>query len=149
MTGEMMWEAYCRTTNTNCNTRHDIWKFCGGGAAADELANLVLAGIKTATASTKLAYELDGENLPEVGTYSVILFDNEEAACIIRDTKVSVVPFNQVSADHAFKEGEDNRSLNKWREVHRRAFTPDYKAVGLDFDEKGDCVLEEFEVVYR
>ena len=38
MTGEMMWEAYCRTTNTNCNTRHDIWKFCGGGAAADELA---------------------------------------------------------------------------------------------------------------
>ena len=34
MTGEMMWEAYCRTTNTNCNTRHDIWKFCGGGAAA-------------------------------------------------------------------------------------------------------------------
>ena len=83
MTGEMMWEAYCRTTNTNCNTRHDIWKFCGGGAAADELANLVLAGIKTATASTKLAYELEGENLPEVGTYSVILFDNEEAACII------------------------------------------------------------------
>lgn len=73
MTGEMMWEEYCRTTNTNCNTRHDIWKFCGGGAAADELANLVLAGIKTATASTKLAYELDGENLPEVGTYSVIL----------------------------------------------------------------------------
>ena len=30
MTEEMMWEAYCRTTNTNCNTRHDIWKFCGG-----------------------------------------------------------------------------------------------------------------------
>ena len=103
MTGEMMWEEYCRTTNTNCNTRHD----------------------------------------------SVILFDNEEAACIIRDTKVSVVPFNQVSADHAFKEGEDNRSLKKWREVHRKAFTPDYKAVGQDFDEKGDCVLEEFEVVYR
>ena len=63
--------------------------------------------------------------------------------------KVSVVPFNQVSADHAFKEGEDNRSLKKWREVHRKAFTPDYKAVGQDFDEKGDCVLEEFEVVYR
>ena len=79
----------------------------------------------------------------------MILFDNEEAACIIRDTKVSVVPFNQVSADHAFKEGEDNRSLNKWREVHRRAFTPDYEVAGLDFDEKGDCVLEEFEVVYR
>ena len=47
-----------------------------------------------------------------------------------------------------FKEGEDYRSLNKWCEVHRRTFTLDYKAVGLDFDEKGDCVLEEFEVMY-
>ena len=148
MNGETMWETYCRTTNTDCSARHDIWKFCGGGAAADELANLVLAGIKTATSSTRLAYELDGENLPEVGTYSVILFDSEKAACIIRDTKVSVGPFNPVSADHAFKEGEDDRSLNKWQEVHRRAFSPDYEACGLDFDEKGDCVLEEFEVVY-
>ena len=42
-----------------------------------------------------------------------------------------------------------SNKVKKWREVHRRAFTPDYKAVGLDFDEKGDCVLEEFEVVYR
>ena len=46
-------------------------------------------------------------------------------ACIIRDTKASVVPFNQVSADHAFKEDGDNRSLNKWCEVHRRAFAKD------------------------
>lgn len=148
MTGEMMWKAYCRTRNINCHTRHDIWKFCGGGAAADELANLVLTGVKTATASTKLTYETAGEDLPDVGTYSVILFDNAEAACIIRDVKVSVVPFNRVSAEHAYKEGEDDRSLNTWREVHRRAFAPDYKNVGLDFDENGDCVLEEFEVVY-
>ena len=33
-----------------------------------------------------------------------------------------------------------------WREQN---FIPDYEAAGLDFDEKGDCVLEEFEVVYR
>ncbi len=44
--------------------------------------------------------------------------------------------------------GEDDRSLNKWREVHRRCFAPDYQAAGLEFDETGDCVLEEFEVVY-
>lgn len=148
MTGEMMWQAYCRATNTDRDRRHDMWKFCGGGAFADELANLVLTGVKTATASTKLAYEMEDESLPDVGTYSVILFDNDEAACIIRDTKVSIVPFNQVSAEHAYKEGEDDRSLDKWREVHRRAFAPDYKAAGLEFDENGDCVLEEFEVVY-
>ena len=143
-----MWQAYCCTAKIDISTRHDTWKFCGGGVFADELANLVLAGVKTATASTKLAYELEGEDLPEAGTHSVILFDNEEAACIIRDTKVSVVPFDRVGAEHAYKEGEDDRSLSKWREVHRRAFAPDYQAAGLPFDESGDCVLEEFEVVY-
>lgn len=148
MTGEMMWQTYCRTANIDSKERHDMWKFCGGGVFADELAHLVLAGVKTATASTKLAYETAGEDLPRVGTYSVILFDNEEAACVIRDVKVSVVPFDQVSAEHAYKEGEDDRSLNTWREVHRKAFTPDYTDVGLSFDENGDCVLEEFEVVY-
>lgn len=149
MTGEQMWQAFCHATNTDENTRHDIWKFCGGGIYADELANLVLSGVKTATASTKLAYEMQGEKLPDVGTYSVILFDNDKAACIIRDVKVSIVPFNQVGAEHAYKEGEDDRSLQKWRETHLRAFTPDYEAAGLEFDENGDCVLEEFEVVYR
>lgn len=148
MTGEEMWQAYCRSTNTDCKQRHDIWKFRVGGAIADQLANLVLAGVKTATASTKRSYVMEKDALPEVGTYSVILFDNEEAACIIRDTKVSVVPFHLVSAEHAYKEGEDDRSLHKWREVHRQAFAPDYETAGLDFDETGACVLEEFEVVY-
>lgn len=143
MTGEMMWQAYCGAAKIDPKTRHDLWKFCGGGVFADELANLVLAGVKTATASTKLAYELEGEDLPETGTCSVILFDNEEAACVIR-----VVPFDQVGAEHAYKEGEDDRSLEKWHEVHRRAFAPDYQAAGLPFDESCDGVLEEFEVVY-
>ena len=78
----------------------------------------------------------------QIGESVMIVIDSETGD--IHDTKASVVPFNQVSADYAFKEGEDNRSLNKWCEVHRRAFAKDYEAVGLDFDEKGDYVLEEF-----
>ena len=90
MTGEMMWQAYCRATNTDRDRRHDMWKFCGGGAFADELANLVLTGVKTATASTKLAYEMEDESLPDVGTYSVILFDNDEAASLFITLSVFV-----------------------------------------------------------
>lgn len=147
MTGEQLWQAYCRSTGTDRNMRHDIWKF--SGASADALADLVLDGKKVATSSTKLSYQLEGTELPSIGTYSVILFESGVAACVIRDTMVSIVPFDQVDAGHAYREGEDDRSLEKWREVHRRAFTPDYRAVGLAFDEKGDCVLETFEVVYR
>lgn len=149
MTGEALWLSYCQASGISTDTPHDTWKFCGGGPAADELADLVLAGIKTATASAMIAYRTEGEPIPKVGCLSVVLFDNDEAACIIRDTKVSVVPFDEVSPAHAFREGEDDRSLEKWREVHLRFFTPDYEAAGLPFDRHGDCVLEEFEVVYR
>lgn len=149
MTGLEMWQQFCEQKHIDENTQYDKWKFCGGGPFADELANLVLQGIKTATASSKIAYDYEHEPIPKEGCYSVILFDNDEAACIIQTVKVSIVPFNQVSEQHAYKEGEDDRSLEKWREVHRRAFTSDYMAAGLPFDEQGDCVLEEFVVVFR
>ena len=32
--------------------------------------------------------------------------------------------------------------------MEHRAFAPDYQAADLPFDESGECVLEEFEVVY-
>ena len=144
-----MWHQFCQENNIDKKTSHDEWKFCGGGPFADELAHLVLKGIKTATASAKISYDYENEPLPEVGCYSVVLFDNEEAACVIQTVKVSIVPFHQVSAEHAYKEGEDDRSLEKWREVHRRAFTPDYELAGLPFDEQGECVLEEFIIVFR
>lgn len=148
MTGEEMWQAYCQKTKIDPQTRHDIWKFCGGGPFADELAELTLQGVKTATASAMIAYDTAKEPIPVVGCHSVVLYDDDRAACVIRDTRVSVVPFDRVSPEHAYKEGEGDRSLAYWREVHRRFFAPDYEAVGLPFDEQGECVLEEFRVVF-
>ena len=123
------------------------WKFCDGGLAADELADLVLLGRKTATSSALVSFG-PGEEVPSAGTLSVICRDSGEAVLVIRDTRVSVVPFDEVSDAHAFKEGEGSRTLAEWREVHRRAFAPDCERLGLPFDEHGDCVLEEFELVY-
>lgn len=146
MTAQEMWEEYRKLNpaETPMPTRLGP----SGGAAGDELAKLTLQGIKTATASSLIAYACDDE-IPTAGCYSVILYDNGEAACVIRDTIVSIVPFDEVSPEHAYREGEDDRSLAMWREVHRRFFTPDYEAVGKPFDEHGLCVLEEFEVVYK
>lgn len=148
MTAEEMWNRFCSESGAEKSLPHEAWAFCGGGPFADELASLVLKGVKTATASALIAYETEGEKIPEPGCLSVILYSNGEAAGIIRDTKVSLVPFNEVSREHAYKEGEGERTLKEWREVHKRAFTPDYKAAGKEFDEKGICVLEEFELVY-
>ncbi|MGN0184187.1 MAG: ASCH domain-containing protein [Aristaeellaceae bacterium] len=148
MTAEEMWAKSCAENDVNPATRWEAWAFCGGGPAADELAALVLEGTKTATASAWIAFESEGAEIPKPGDYSVILYDNGSAAAVIRDTKVSLVPFDEVSAEHAYREGEGSRSLAEWREVHQRAFAPDYQAAGREFDPHGVCVLEEFVLVY-
>lgn len=115
----------------------------------DKLANLVKDGVKTATSSAKLGYDIENEQLPQVGDLSIVLYDDGSAACIIEETSVSVVPFNKVNSQHAYKEGEGNKSLKQWQELHRDFFSLEYKGYGSTFDENADCVLEEFKVVYK
>ena len=143
MNAAEMWERFCEKSWIKADC--DDWAF---GGAPDALAELVLNGIKTATASAYPLYEQEQEPLPKAGDYSVILNTKGEAVCIIRTTKVYVVPFREVSADHAFREGEDDRSLESWREVHRDFFTREMNAGGLTFDEDMPVVCEEFMRVY-
>lgn len=145
MTAQEMWDKY-RKINERA-TDFEAWKFCGGGQIADELAELAASGEKTATASLYLEY--GDEPLPKVGEYSVILYDDESACCVIKTTKVTLCPFDEVSKEHAFKEGEGDKSLATWRQIHRRFFAPYFESNRLKFDEKTLIVLEEFEVVYR
>lgn len=139
-----MWQEY-QQINPNIGDEMDAWAF---GVEPDLLAQLVLDGTKTATASAFDLYELEGEPLPKVGSYDIVLDSQDDAVCIIEITKVSVVPFKDVSAGHAFKEGEGDRSLAYWRQVHEELFTEWLAESHLVFNEDSKIVLEEFRVVY-
>lgn len=108
MNANELWQAYCVEQNIDSATEYDAWPF---GAEPDDLAQLVLDGTKTATASAYPLYEVEDEPLPKVGEYSVILNSKDEAVCVIQLTQVFVVPFNEVSETQAYKEGEGDRSL--------------------------------------
>ena len=109
---------------------------------------MVLSGRKTATASAYPLYAPEDEPIPTAGEYSVILNSADEAVCIIRNTRVTIVPYREITAEHAFREGEGDRSLSYWRQVHEAFFTKDLAAFGLIFDENMPVVCEEFEVVF-
>lgn len=144
MQAKEMWELFAEENDLE-NQEYEAWAF---GAQPDQLAELVVQGIKTSTASAYDLYEIENELLPKVGEYSVILDSNEEAKCIIQTTKVYVVPFEQVSESHAYKEGEGDRSLAYWREVHEALFTEWLREAGLEFSKSRKVVCEEFKVVY-
>ena len=105
--------------------------------------------IKTATCSAYDLYQAEGEPIPKVGDYSIILNSDGEAVCIIKTTTVYVTEFNKVSSEHAYKEGEGDRSLDYWREVHINFLTNELASVHHSFDETTKVVCEEFEVVYK
>ena len=144
MTPKEMWQVY-KKINPEIDDEIDAWAF---GALADELAELVLRGEKTATASTYELYKLENEPLPQVGSFDVILDSQDKAVCIIEITKVSVVPFNDVSVEHAFKEGEGDKSLAYWQQVHQEFFTECLAEAGLEFSQETGVVLEEFRKAY-
>ena len=140
MTAEELWER------SELAGTYEAWPF---GEAPDKLADLVLQGIKTATCSAYDLYQINNEPLPQAGDYSVILNSSEEAVCIIKTIKVYVTEFKNVSEEHAFKEGEGDRSLEYWRKVHESFLTNELAAVHKGFDENTKVVCEEFEVVYK
>lgn len=113
------------------------------------LAHLVVIGEKTATVSAYPLYKLENEPLPKVGAYSVVLDSNDNGICVIQTRKVTVVPFCEVTAEHAYKEGEGDKSLDYWREVHKKFFAECLNEVGLKFTSDMKVVCEEFSVVFK
>lgn len=114
---EKYWQNFCDKHNLNENIPYDAWAFGMTDEQADELANLVNQNIKTATTS---AYELydKNETLPQVGEFSIILNSVGQPVCVIQEKCVEIIPYNLISAEHAYHEGEGDRSYNYWRKVH-------------------------------
>jgi uncharacterized protein YhfF len=91
--------------------------FGDGPALADELLELVLKGVKTATCSTE-----DEPNTSTPGERWIVLDGRGTPRCVIESLEVTYRRFGEVDATFAREEGEGDRSLAYWREAHRRYF---------------------------
>lgn len=146
MTESQIWSEFIRE-NPDCKgIDYNAWTY--GGEDPDLLAELTKAGTKTATASAYPSYVYEKCDLPHIGEYNIILNCSGTAVCITKTTRVYITPFKQVSADHAYKEGEGDRSLKFWRETHKKIFSKELDEINGVFTEDMLVVCEEFELVY-
>lgn len=120
------------------------WQF---GADPDYLAQLVVEGIKTATCSGYIFYELENEPLPTTEDYSIILNSDDKPVAIIKTVEVTLKPMNEVSEAFASAEGEGDRTYQYWWDAHENFFRNELHAIGRAFSEDMRLVCERFKVI--
>jgi uncharacterized protein YhfF len=96
----------------------ETFSFGDNPVLAAELAGLVLSGTKTAT-----CWATSEGPKTHVGKRMVMLDSAGRPAAIVETVELQKRRFDQVDRAFAFDEGEGDRSLDHWREAHRRYFT--------------------------
>jgi uncharacterized protein YhfF len=125
-----------------------VWYFGDGPDLADELCDLVLDGTKTATAALVWEAEADPDTAPTPDGYSVVTDFGGAPRCVIRTTEIRVVPFDEVNANFAFDEGEGDRSLDHWRQMHWDYFVKRCVELGKEPDLNMPVICERFELLF-
>ncbi|MCE0813036.1 ASCH domain-containing protein [Buttiauxella sp. A2-C1_F] len=117
------------------------WSFGDNPEMANELADLVLKGIKTASCGSLASFWAE-EPSSKIGSYNIILNGEGAPVCVIRTISMSLICFSDMTEEFARKEGEGDLSLEYWRSEHKAFFTRE----GCYSDDM-ELVAEEFKLI--
>lgn len=123
--------------------------FCDNEEDADESAELVKKGTKKATSHSLLGLQYRNEPLPKIGDFLVVTDWEGKAQCLVKTVKVRLKPFFSIDAAYARLEGEGDKSLEHWKQVHWDYYTRELEPFGRVPRESMIVVCQEFEMVFR
>lgn len=141
------WARFQQASGTSASP-YDVFAFGDSPALANELLDLVLAGTKQATATRLAFYDKAGMRPPRPGDLSLVLDGTGAPACIIETTAVDIAPFNTVTEEFAFIEGEGDKSLDYWRRAHLAYYRRECAGEGTVFSKCEDIVFEQFRLIW-
>lgn len=144
-----LWNSFLKNHPSNkIREVPESFYFCDNEKDANECAELVEKGIKQATATSLWWYEKNNENLPKIGDQYVITDWKGNAKAVIETTKVEQVPYNEITAEFAEIEGEGDKSLRYWKEVHEAYYKREMEPLGDSFSEEMIIVCEHFKTIF-
>ncbi|MFE0704631.1 ASCH domain-containing protein [Streptomyces sp. NPDC058872] len=122
------------------------------GPLRDRLVAAVLSGEKVATTGLLVEYEVEDEELPEVGERSAVVDSDGREVAVVEVTEVRVLPLGEADLRLALDEGEGYRSVAEWREAHERFWHGEEMREGIGdpeftVDDGTMLVVERFRVV--
>lgn len=146
---DVLWRNYIDENPKYKNTKTPTsFYFCDNEFDANECADLVVKGIKRATATSLWWFEKNNEPLPKVGNQYIITDWRGNARALIETTKIELIPYNKITVEFAEIEGEGDKSLEYWKKVHKDYYSREMKTFKEKFDENMIIVCEQFKLVY-
>ena len=144
-----LWQAYIAAKPEFATAElPTIEAFGDSASVADSLLHLVMHGPKRATAGLVKEYSEEGEPLPRIGGHWIACDGTGQPRILLRTTELRLGDFDSVDAAFAWDEGENDRTLEGWREGHRRYWERTRAARGELFDPTSEIVFERFRVVW-
>ena len=144
------WKSFAQSVGGDVASRfYEAFHFDDNEPSANELAALVVAGIKRATAGLLWSFEAANRQPPKRADLSVVTNWSGTPLCVIETRHVEIVPFDEVSEEFAATEGEGDGSLRYWRDAHWAYFGRECARIGRTPDPRMPVVCERFEVVHR
>lgn len=126
-----------------------VYHFCDNEKDANTCVKLVKKGIKRATSDSLLGLQYRNEPLPKIGDFTVVTNWEGKAQCIIETTKVILRPYFSIDEEFARLEGEGDKTLAYWKEVHWDYYTRELEEFERLPRESMIIVCQEFEKVFE
>ncbi|MFF2371267.1 ASCH domain-containing protein [Agromyces sp. NPDC058110] len=145
-----MWEAYRAANPQQATDAEDppADTFGDHPELTEALIALVLDGTKRATATLVAEFEAEGQPLPRIGGQWVACDSTGAPRAVLRSTELRVGPMTSVDAAFAYDEGEDDRTLESWRENHAHYWRRRVPHIGIEWSDDLEVVFERFSVVW-
>lgn len=129
-----------------------VGEFAFPGPLRDQLVAAILDGTKTSTTGLVIDYQVEQEELPEVGGREIVIDSAGNGVAIIETTEVRIAPIADVDLQHAIDEGEGYESVAQWRAGHQKFWHSEEmrQALGdpnFTVSDHTEAVLQRFTVV--
>ncbi len=142
------WNTFQKLQLVKSTKIPESYFFCDNEKDANACAELVVKGIKQATATSLWWFKKYKRPLPKIGDQAIITNWHGTPKAIIQTTKITLTPYHKITQDFAETEGEGDKSLAYWRSVHKAYYKREMEPYGDKFHKNMIIVCEHFKTIY-
>lgn len=127
---------------------NDAWGFGDNPELKQEMIELILNGKKRTSTNLLIESKLAGYPDSRIGAYHIILDGEDNPTAVIRTVQLTLGKLEDVSDDHAYWEGEGDRTRETYLNEHIKYYKRIGEQLGFEFNLDLELEFERFKLIY-